>query len=140
MLLSKNIWGGNMKKRLIPLSLLLLTLSNCPAIRQENTKPKDIPKEKIALEINIKVNKNNYTERIGDYNNAYVINPLKSGLEEQLAYSENTLKDTLTNRVESIVKTYANPKDNGVYTIELKIDYPTGREAFMMDDFELGKE
>jgi hypothetical protein len=128
----------NLNRYIVPLSLLLLTLSGCPNQQQENNKSKDIPKEKSALEITVRVSKNNYPERIEGVFSS-VINPLENGLEKQIADSEEALKKAISDGVKSIVESYTQ-NDSGTYTVEIETVYPTGRKTFMIDDFELGKE
>ncbi|MCX6746605.1 MAG: hypothetical protein NTU63_00535 [Candidatus Pacearchaeota archaeon] len=130
-----------MKKKFVPLFLLLLTLSGCPNIHQEYTKSKEIPDEKFTLQIGVKTSKNDYPDRIKDYEiSSFVINPAGNGLEKQLVDLEDALRDAIKENVKLILKGYNNKNDKGIYTVEVNVIYSTGRNVLMIDDFELGKE
>jgi hypothetical protein len=125
-----------MKKRLLPLSLLLLTLSSCPNTQQNYTKPREIQKEGYTIQINVQASKNSYLERVKDSPiDTIIIGSTKSQLESQLEDSEDALKDIIKKDVELFLR--QNNHEIGIYTLEVDVLYSTGRRVFMIDDFEV---
>jgi hypothetical protein len=134
-----------MRTRFIPSSLLLLALAGCSNRVSKEIKPRDIPKEKVALEITVKVFESDYFEKMEGPTWGYVLNPLKEG-EEPLTNLENTLMETITENAKLMVEYYATENGDGTCTdnkphrVEVNIVYPTGiyptRESFMMSYFK----